>query len=150
MSSSPVRRTLAPLCLLATLTGAAGCGNQAVTPTPVLSTETFTGTLPVLGADSKRFTVTYSLAATDASITVTSLTTVANGTSVSTTISVAFGSIAFDGSCTASPNYTAATAAINQELIATGVFSPGQYCVKIWDIGTLTEPTNYGLTVKHF
>lgn len=148
MPSSRTRRSFVALVPL--LLGLAGCGNQTTTPTPVLATENFTGTLAVRGSDAKRFDVTYAVAASDASIMVTSLTTVAANTPLSTTISVAFGSIAFDGSCTASTTYTAAAAAINQELVAASAFGPGTYCVKISDIGTLTEPANYAMTVKHY
>jgi hypothetical protein len=113
-------------------------------------TDTFSGTLAVLGSDSRRFTVTYTGGASDASVTVSALTTVANATPVTSTIGVAFGSIAFDGSCTRSATLTATAAVINQELTASGAFGPGEFCVQIFDSGTLTEPTSYTLVVKHF
>ena len=129
----------------------AGCNNGSTTPTPVLATENLTGTVAVQGSDSKRFTVNYQLAVTDGSVTVTSLTTAANNTPLTTTIGVAFGTLAFDGSCAASATFTANAAAIGQELVASGAFiGPQVYCVKIFDAGTLTEPTNYAITVKHF
>jgi hypothetical protein len=139
------------LALALIAAGAAGCGNKTVTPTPVLTTENFTGTLAVLGSDSKRFTVAYTADISDASITVTNLTTVSTGTPLAVTIGVAFGTPAFDGSCTPSASFTANSATINQELVASGVFiGPNTYCVRIFDNGTLTEPTNYALTVKHY
>jgi hypothetical protein len=141
---------LAGLLTLTTLAAACGGTSQPTAPTPVLATENFTGTVAVGGADSKRFTVSYADSASDASITVTSLTKVSDGTAVTTTIGVAFGTIAFDQSCAASANYTASAANLNQEYVAQGAFGPGPYCVRIYDAGTLTEPVNYAVTVKHY
>ena len=142
------RRFSITVVLLAVL--AASCGKSATNPTPMLSTETLTGTLGVLGSDFKTFRVNYVQLVTDASVTVTSLTTTAGGTPLTVTIGVGFGSIAFDGTCTRSPAYSTPTAALNKELIAAGVFQAGEYCVQIYDSGTLTEPTNYTLVVKHY
>jgi hypothetical protein len=116
----------------------------------VLATETFTGSVPLLGYSSKNFTVSYAQGVSSASVTVTALTTVAANTPVTHTIGVAFGSLAFDGSCLQSATYTAAAATIGQELIAADAFSAGPFCVKIYDAGTLTEPINYTVSVKHY
>jgi hypothetical protein len=35
-------------------------------------------------------------------------------------------------------------------MFATGAFGPGTYCVQVFDAGTLTEPLNYSLTLKHY
>jgi len=132
---------------------AAGCGSSnqptAPTETPVLSTETFTGTVQPAGKDSKAFTVTYSSDYSDASITLTALTN-ASGAAVQTTMGLAFGTIAFDTSCTPAAQLTAPTAAIGQELRTPAVFYSGKYCVSIFDAGTVTEPLNYSITVKHY
>lgn len=149
--STGAGRVAVGLGLMVGLMGASGCGNKTTTtPSATLTTENLTGTLAVLGSDSKKFTVNYSFDVSDASVTVTSLTTVAASTPLTTTIGVAFGTIAFDGSCAAAAAYTANAAALNQELVASGAFGPGQYCVKIFDSGTLTEPTNYAITLKHY
>jgi hypothetical protein len=148
-----LRSRQTPLAALTLVLGAvisAGCNNGSTTPTPTLSTEDFTGTVAVSGWDSKQFTVNYQLTASDASVTVTALTSTATGTPVSTTIGVAFGSFAFDGSCTAASAYTATAAPIGQELVASGAFGPGRYCIKVFDAGTLTESINYAITVKHY
>ncbi|MEO8482393.1 MAG: hypothetical protein ABI634_09310 [Acidobacteriota bacterium] len=129
---------------------AAGCGNKNTSPTPVLTTDTLSGTLAVLGASSQSFTVNYQLSYSDAAVKVTSLRTVANPTDVTKTIGVGFGSIAFDGSCARSTTYTATAANINQVLTASGIFTSGVYCVQIFDSGTLTEPVTYTMEVQHY
>ena len=126
-----------------------GCGSTT-SPTPTLSTETLTGTVKTGGSDSKSFTVNYASSASDASVAVTALKTAAAGTDLAVTIGVGFGSVAFDGSCTRSAAYSATAAQVNQELIASGAFSAGTYCVQVFDAGTLTEDATYTLTVKHY
>ncbi|MEO7189873.1 MAG: hypothetical protein ABI051_02325 [Vicinamibacterales bacterium] len=146
-----VRAWRSPLVVgLLLAAAAAGCSKNPAAPTPVLTTETFTGSLQVLGSSSKNFTVNYSLSASDASVTVTSLTTSANSTPITTTIGIGFGVPAFDGTCTRSATYSSSVAAINQELPALGVFGQGTYCVQIFDAGTLTQAANYTFVVKHY
>jgi len=141
------------------LTLASGCSkNTPTTPDPVLQTETFTGTVNVLGSFKQNFIVAYDQGTSTASITVTGITTVANATPLTTTIGAAFGSLAFDGSCTRAANYTAPAAAINQELVAAGIFTAGPFCVSIFDPATatppatpaLTEPVNVTFVIKHY
>jgi hypothetical protein len=132
---------------------ASACGKSPTSPTPTLVTETFTGTLAPKGTSSKPFAVSYALDYSDASVTVTSLTTTANATPITSTIGIGFGVIGFDGSCTRDAGYTADAASLNQELIASGVFINGagiNYCVQIYDVGTLTEAANYTFVVKHY
>jgi hypothetical protein len=130
---------------------ATACGKATpIEPTPELTTATFTGTLQVLGTDSKSFTVKYASSASDGSMTVTALTKVSDGSAAGVTIGVGFGTPATDGSCTRSANYTAPQATIGQELIASSAFTAGTYCIQIYDAGTLVEPVNYTLTVRHF
>jgi hypothetical protein len=129
----------------------AGCGNNATNPTPVLSTDTLSGTLAAQGTSTQVFTVNYAYGYSDAAVKVTSLKTVANAVDVNKTIGVGFGSInSFDGSCIRSSIYSTTTAQVNQVLTASGQFSQGQYCVQIFDSGTLTEPTNYTLEIQHY
>jgi hypothetical protein len=146
----PARHTLR-LAAVAVLTLAvSGCGKTtAPTPIPVLATDTFTGTLAQLGKDSKTFTVNYTGDYSDASVTVNSLTT-GGGTALSTTIGIAFGSIAFDTSCTPSSTLTATAATLGQEMRTPVAFYAGRYCVLIFDSGTLPEAVTYSLTVKHY
>ncbi len=133
------------------LTLAAGCGNKNTAPTPVLTTDTFSGTVAVLGTSTQVFTVNYALSYSDAAVKLTSLKTVANATDVGKTIGVGFGSInSFDGSCLRSASFSTNTASVNQLLTASGQFLSGQYCVQVFDAGTLTEPVSYSIEVQHY
>jgi hypothetical protein len=130
---------------------AAGCGGSSPTAaSPTLTTETFTGTVKQGGTDFKTFQVAYALSNSDASVAVTSLTLVATGAALDTTIGVGFGTIAFDQSCTRAAAYSSTTARLGQELVAQGVFGPGPFCVQVFDAGTLTGDTAYSITVKHY
>ena len=77
-----------PCVILLSLAGA--CGGTPTAPDPVLQTENLTGTLQPLGVDFKTITIAYTQSATDLSITVTSLATVANATPV-TGITIGLG-----------------------------------------------------------
>lgn len=151
---SPLQARRAPLALLLGLLAlTSGCNNKAQPlPTPDLLTDTFTGVLNVLGTDTKAFTVKYMLAESDASVTVTSLKLASTSTDITTTIGVGFGTFTnFDGSCARAPNFTAVAANLNQELIARSQFIGERiFCVQIFDSGTLTEPINYTMVVKHY
>lgn len=144
----------APFVALALLgLASAGCGSSNTIPSPVLTTEVFTGTVAPLGADFKNFVVNYQYSASDASVTLTNLVTSANSTPLPNgTIGIAFGQPAFDGSCAISATYSANSAKINQVLTTSGgVFiGPTTYCVKIYDGGTLTEPVIYTVSVQHY
>ena len=156
MYAEPTKRLVLVILVLALIPG---CSKKTpTTPDPVLQTETFTGTVNLLGSFKQNFIVGYDQGTSDASVTVTGITTVANATPLTTTIGVAFGSIAFDGSCTRASNYTAPAAAINQELVASGIFTAATYCVSIFDPAILTPPATPALTeavnvtfvIKHF
>jgi hypothetical protein len=125
----------------------AGCGGSPAAPTPVAKSEAFTGTLVPLGADFKTFTIT-TQGATDLSVTINTLTTVANATPVTgITIGVGFGSVSGSACVLQVQN---STATLGQELFAPNGASPGNYCVQIFDASTLTEAVTYSLTIKHF
>lgn len=128
-------------------------GKSATLPTPVLSTDTFTGTITPLGTAFHSFTVNYDGSYTDASITVNSLTSVATGTAQSITIGVGFGSLSL-GVCTRASTLTNPAAPVGTELPTSGgTFGPGTYCVQVFDntgAPTVTEPLNYSIAVKHY
>ena len=98
-------------------------------------------------------TVNYTFSTTNASATVTSLTTVADGTSKPVTIGIGFGTLSL-GVCTRSTALSNAAAPFNTELfVPEGTFGPGTYCFQVFDnsgASTVTEPLNYSITVKHF
>jgi hypothetical protein len=131
--------------------GVAGCSKSPTSPTPVLATDTFTGTVALLGADSKSFTVNYAYSISDAAVTLKSLTSVATSAPVSSTIGIAFGQIAFDGGCQRVSTFTATSVTVGQApLVAASAFQNGTYCVQVFDNGTLTEPVNYTIDVQHY
>ena len=154
----PAARKLSTVALCATLaTFAPGCGDSnPAAPTPVVQSESFTGTLQPLGVDFKTFTIAYTQGTTDLSVTVTSLMTVANATPVTgITVGIGFGTVS--GS-TCAPQIQAPAAPLNQELFAPNGASAGAYCVQISDCptgatgctSTLTEAVTYSMTVKHY
>ncbi len=154
----PAARRLSLVALCATFaTFASGCGDSnPAAPTPVVQSESFTGTLQPLGVDFKTFTIAYTQGTTDLSVTITSLMTVANATPVTgITVGIGFGTVS--GS-TCAPQIQAPAAPLNQELFAPNGASAGAYCVQISDCptgatgctSTLTEAVTYSMTVKHF
>jgi hypothetical protein len=132
------------------------CGGTPNEPDPVQQTETFTGTLQPLGIDYKTFTIAYARGTSDLSVTITSLSTVANSTAVTgITIGIGFGTVS---GTTCSMQIQAPAANLSQELFAPNGASAGAYCVQIFDCptgtancsSTLVEPVNYSMTVKHY
>ena len=134
--------------LLVTL--AAGCSSTPTGPTGPPEVETFTGTVAVGGVDTKTFVVTYNKVATDASMTLTSLVSVATQTPVVTTVGLGFGSVNGNGVCVLSAARSTTAAQLNQQLVATGVFAAGTFCIQVFDAGTLTEPLTYTVVVQHY
>ena len=151
--TSRIRRALG--IVLFSCVAAASCNQSAtmVTPSPVLATETFTGTINPLGSVSHSFTVTYASANSDASITVNSLVTVTSGSAQAITIGVGFGTLNV-GVCTRATAYTNAAAPLNTELATSGSpFAAGSFCVQVFDnpdAPTVAEPLTYSITVKHY
>jgi hypothetical protein len=131
-----------------------GCGSSTA-PTPVATSQTFTGVLQPLGVDFKTFSVS-AQGVTDLSITINSLATVAASTPVTgITVGVGIGSVS---GTTCAVQVQNPAAVLGQELFAPNGASAGSYCVQISDCptgtsgctSTLTEPVNYSMTVKHF
>jgi hypothetical protein len=150
-----VRRGFLSVFIPVLIAGSAGCGSSsspaAPAPDPTIISETFTGTIGPLGTDSHTFTVVYAGGTSNASITVTSLVTVANQTPQAITIGVGFGSLN-NGVCTAA--LTIPAAAIGAELqTTTSPFLAGGYCVLVFDnpaAPTVPEPLTYTIKVNHF
>jgi hypothetical protein len=138
------------------LCAAAACNKETPTePTPeaVIITDVFTGVIAPLGTNTHSVTVVYTYAATNASAIVTSLTSVADGTSKPVTIGLGFGTVNL-GACTRVASVTNPVAPFNQELfVPEGTFGPGLYCFQVFDnpaAPTVTEPLNYSITVRHY
>jgi hypothetical protein len=132
--------------------GAGACKNNTTLPTPVLATEVFTGTLAPGATKSHNFNVDYAFSSSTATLTVTSLTNAATGAALSTTIGAGFGQPGFDQTCVLATAYSTQTATIGVELGPAPV-TQGQFCVQIFDAGTLTNlgvSANYSVSVKHY
>lgn len=136
------RVTLACTLLLPVI--AAGCGGDVQdligpTPDPVIVTETFTGTLARNGATSHPFPVAFS---TGGNITAVLRTVTPDDTSV-----VGFSMGTWNGTaCQAVISNDRAVIATSLAGLAT---SSGTLCVRLYDIGALTEPQTYEIDVTH-
>ena len=119
---------------------AAACGDPVApaAPTPVAPTitESFTGTLTVLGSNMHPFTVSQ---IGGLKVTLTSLTP-------SATVQLAVGTVS--GAACAPAEAVSAQAAEAPQLSGTATIT-GTFCVSVTDTGTLTEPAVYAITVVH-
>ena len=134
-------RTTLVLTLLLTAGFAAGCGDDdtptAPTDPPVAVTEPFSGTLTLNGAATHSFIVQRAGTAT-ATLTALSPDSAA-------VISLSLGT--WNGqSCQIILANDAATT--NSSVV--GNASAGNFCIRVLDVGRLTAPTDYTVTVQHF
>jgi hypothetical protein len=104
-------------------------------------TETFSGTLPVAGFKFYTFNI-----AVNGTVNVT-LTKV-SGTGVPSTVQLGLGIGQPAGTdCTATITQTAGTGSTAPQ--ATGVFGPGLFCVRVFDVGNLFAPATFTVTIAH-
>ena len=121
---------------------AAGCGKDASTTTPTTTTPasptttTISSRLTVNGAFSRTF-----IATTAGTVTATLTRAGGSGTRVGLGIGVPFGGVA---RCTLNQSITT-TASASPQLSAK--VDAGQYCVVVFDIGSLTDAIDFDLTV---
>ena len=153
--STLAQRLLAVAAIVALIVPASsGCNKAQTVPTPVLSTDTKTGTVAVGGSDSKGFNINYAYSNTDAVITLKGLTSVASGSAVTTTLGLAFGQPLFDGTCSKATQYTINAAVIGTPYSTNGAapFLAGPYCIVVFDAGTLTDigAVNYTVDIQHY
>lgn len=117
------------------------CGNDSVTipttPTPDPITETFSGTLTPNGAATHTFS-------SSASGSV-SATLAAVGPDDTIVMGLALGTWNGTGCAVIIANDTAVQTAV----IYGNVTQAGQLCVRAYDVGRFTEPTNYEISVVH-
>jgi hypothetical protein len=121
---------------------ASSCSDPVVpaAPTPVAPTvtETFTGTLLQLGANSHQFSV-QQIGGIKVSITkIEPRAAVSIGIGTPSTAS---------GTCLAISNLTA-VASEGTQLSGTATLT-GSFCVSVSDVGNLVEPVTYSITVLH-
>jgi hypothetical protein len=149
--ASGFSRVAAIISLAGALGVAIGCNGSSTAPTPTQVTVNFSGQINPLGSSFNTFTVNYTGGSSDASVQVTSLTTVATGAPVSITIGLGFGVVSL-GVCNLSIVNSAAP--LNTALPTSGEpFTAGTYCIEIFDntaSPTVTQPLNYMLSVTHY
>ena len=121
---------------------AAGCegeiANLPTTPDPVTVTETFTGTLTVNGAQTHNvFTGATGLV----TATITSL-----GESAPEKVGLSMGTLA-GATCTVVMHND--NAVVTSYLSGTVATLAGSLCVRVFDVGKLTGPVDYTITVSH-
>ena len=108
------------------------------TPDPVITTETFTGTLTMNGAQTHQF---FTSATGVVTATLTSL-----GETPPETVGFGMGTLA-GASC----NVVLANDQAVVTSVLTGTVSTlgGTLCVRMYDVGKLTAPVDYSFTVSH-
>ena len=120
----------------------AGCegeiANLPTTPDPVTVTETFTGTLTVNGAQTHNvFTGATGLV----TATITSL-----GETAPEKVGLSMGTLA-GATCTVVMHND--NAVVTSYLSGTVATLAGSLCVRVFDVGKLTGPVDYTITVSH-
>jgi len=139
-----MRRSI--VVLLAVLGSSIGCDNSgtqstALTPTTPLTSQTFTGTVAVLGSSTNTTFVVGVSGEVD--ITVTALGPPAN---IIMGLAVGIPNTT-DGTCAAPASAGQTVQASTSPLV--GTLQAGTYCVKLYDIGYQTADINYTITVAH-
>jgi hypothetical protein len=141
IESGMTRRSVAVSCALVAVL-ASGCSDPVVpaAPTPVAPTitETFTGTLLQLGANSHPFSV-QQIGGIKVSIT---------KIDPSAAVSIGIGTPSTaSGTCLAISSLTA-VASEGTQISGTATLV-GSFCVAVSDVGNLVEPVTYSITVLH-
>jgi hypothetical protein len=128
------------LTALATVTlGACKKASTAtpITPTPVTTTETFSGTIPQLGSAAHSFTVAANRTIT---ISLTSIGPLA-------TMSIGLGVGSWNGTtCTVITQNDNARA--NSAAALTGTAVAGNFCAKVYDSGNIPDGTTVTYTIQ--
>ena len=142
----PARAAILALMLAGAVAVSACKDSSSSTTSPSATTvtkktETFSGTLAVKGSTSHTFALTNS-GQVDATLT----TTAPSNTVV---IGVAIGLPNGSGGCSALPGAAANTSASAAQQFG-GLVSAGTLCVGVYDIGNLTAPITYTVTVNHY
>ena len=150
-----MRATTAPLAIAAmAILVFSACSHNSVTDpsltstssttTPVAAptvTEQFNGTLPVSGFRFYSFSIAVN---GTVNVTLKSVT----GTNVPSTIQLGLGIGQPSGpDCAATVTATAASTFAAPQ--ATGVFGPGTFCVRVFDVGNLAAPATFAITIAH-
>jgi hypothetical protein len=113
--------------------------NFPTTPDPVFVTETFTGSININGAATHNV---FTSATGTVTATLTSL-----GDNAPSKVGFSIGTLATTGTCTAVLHND--NAVVTTELTGTVSTLAGSLCVRIYDVGALTESVPYTFTVTH-
>jgi hypothetical protein len=140
-----MRSVIGLALLVATVGAAGGCSSGSsspltTAPSTALITETFPGTVPVLGSDVHSFTASQ---AGEVDVTLTAV-----GPPTTIQVGLAIGSLASANSTICLPISGGATTATTGSTL-TGTLNAGTYCVMVFDVGNDTGPLTYTVTVKH-
>ena len=129
------------LVIIAAVSG--GCSGLIdelpTTPDPVITTETFTGTLTVNGGRTHPFF-------TSATGAITATLTSLGDAPADTTVGFSLGTLA-GASCNVvlANDQAVVTSVLNGTVSTLG----GQLCVRMYDVGRLSGPVDYTFTVSH-
>lgn len=115
-------------------------GDSPSTPSPMVTTDSFSGG-PVAQNSSVVFTFTVTTAG-NVSVTLTSITP-----PTSSALGLGLGTPASGNSCTVTTSTSSAVAGASAQLTSTE--NPGSYCVKVFDVGNLTQPSTVAISVAH-
>ena len=149
----PRGRVLSGLVLVAAALASVGCGNNTATtpttPTPTQVTETYDGTLTVHGAITQPFVVQTAGTVVATLTTLDPTTVVVNGVEQDNVLGLSIGT--WNGLvCTiGAPTLANDKAKVGVSLTGSAT-ATGNYCVRVYDSGSLVQATAYQLTVTHF
>jgi hypothetical protein len=133
-----MKRILA--CILGMSLATVGCSDPVApaTPTPAVPTvtDTFNGTLLILGSNTHPFTV-QQIGGIKVSIT---------GVTPGAAIGIGIGTAS--GANCALTDHLTTVASPNAQLSGTATIT-GTFCVSVYDVGNLVESVNYVVTVLH-
>ena len=113
--------------------------NLPTTPDPVVVTETFSGTININGAATH---AVFTSATGTVTATLTSL-----GETVPAKMGFSMGTLSSIGTCTVV--LVNDSSVVNTSLSGTVSTLGGSLCVRVYDVGALTESVSYTLTVSH-
>lgn len=127
----------------------AACGGSSTTTSPSttapaasVTTEVFTGTVPVGGSDVHNFSIALSNGQINVILT-------AAGPPATISMGLGVGSPSTDGSCTLFSGAAIITPAGALAQLS-GTAQAGAYCVGVYDVGNQTADVTYSVTVTHY
>jgi hypothetical protein len=131
---------IAIISLAATASGCSGLIDELpTTPDPVITTETFNGTLTVNGSQTHAI---FTGATGAVTATLTSL-----GEAPPSRVGFSMGTLSQTGVCTVVLRND--NAVVNSALTGTVSTLQGSLCVSVYDTGAMTAPLDYIFTVSH-